>query len=183
MKQDKYTSYGFTLIELTVVLVIIAMLFSMVLPNLEGLSPTFQLRALGRSMGSTMEQAQSEAIVQGGKFGIRYDLDKKKYGLLLPLNYMQDDKDSGASNTEREILRVFELEEGLKINAIILPDGKRITTGQKDIDLSSLGAVGSHIVEIENSDNKKMWIKFNGFTGIVSLSETEIAFHKYQGTN
>jgi len=76
-------SSGFTLIELTAVLAIAALLLFFALPNVDGLSPKYRLRSAARRIASTIEAAQSQAIAEGKDMAIAYDLDHGSYWVIL----------------------------------------------------------------------------------------------------
>lgn len=167
---------GFTLFELAAVVVVLTLLFMMVFPSLENMSPTYRLRSKVREVASTMEEARSEAVVRGQSYGISYDFNERKFGLLLPKDF---DKDN--PTPDRQVYEYYELGEGIEFKSIIKPGGKSETTGIVEIDMDPLGQEGSHIVEMENTAGRRYWIKFNSFTGIVTYSQKELTFAKYQG--
>lgn len=169
---------GFTLIELTVVVFLLTLIFMVVLPNMEAFSPTFKLRSLAREIGSTLEEARSEAALKGEKYGIRYDFENRQFGLLLPENFGLG---KGLSGSKREVLQYHTIDRELLLEAIILPDNKRLTSGVEDMDFDPLGKEGSHIVVIKTRGGKTMWIKFNSFTGLVTYSQKELTFRTYEG--
>ena len=171
------TKKAFTLVELIAVIALLALMFAIIFPTLEAMFPSFQIRSAARMVASTMEESLAESAIHGQDFGIRYDIDNKRFGLLLPEEFGEEE----VKNKGREVLQWIDLEAGLEIRGITLPDGNTKTAGVIDVIVDRLGAEGSHIVQIESNTKNSYWIKFNSYTGIVYYSQKELVFPKFEG--
>jgi prepilin-type N-terminal cleavage/methylation domain-containing protein len=170
---------GFTLIELIAVIVILALMFGLVVPNLDRVSPKYSIRAVARRIGSTIEEVRSQAAWEGKTFSVVYDLDEQNYWILMP---QQLDTEGNPTGEEREILggRAEEALKGVKIEAVILPDNEEIRGGQVTIDIGQYGSTGSHIVCLANEEDEKISIKFNALLGVVNFYHREVQFTEYK---
>lgn len=86
-------SRGFTLLELLAVVALLGMVLFFAMPALDNLTPRTRLASGARSVGTMMEQAQSEAIASGKEFTIAYDLSKQTFWLILPPKEEEKPKD------------------------------------------------------------------------------------------
>ena len=135
---------GFTLIELTLVVVIVGILFALVIPYFPGLFATTKLRVAARDLTGTLIYARYLAITERVNHRVNYDLDREEYWIS------KGEKDSlnsrGVYSKLRTSLgRTRALPEGVKIKDISTPrgefsGGKDYTTFNPDgsAELSSL---------------------------------------------
>lgn len=170
---------GFTLIELMAVIVILGLMFGLVVPNLDRVSPKYSIRAVARRIASTIEEVRSHAAWEGKTFSIVYDLDEQGYWILIP---QQLDEEGNPASEEREILggKAEKLLEGVKIESVILPDNEEITSGVVTIDVAQYGTTGSHIVCFTNEEGGKISIKFNALLGVVNFYQRDVHFTEYE---
>jgi prepilin-type N-terminal cleavage/methylation domain-containing protein len=174
MRQD-----GFTIIELIAVIFILGLLFGLVVPNLDRVSPKYSIRAVARRIASTMEEVRSQAAWEGKTFSIVYDLDQQEYWILMP---QQLNNEGNPTSEEREILSGIAEKplKGVKIESVILPDNEQVTSGQVTIDVEQHGSTGSHIVCLINEEEEKLSVKFNALLGLVSFYNGEVKFTEYK---
>jgi prepilin-type N-terminal cleavage/methylation domain-containing protein len=170
---------GFTLIELIAVIVILALMFGLIVPNLDRISPKYSIRAVARRIASTIEEVRSQAAWEGKTFSIVYDLDEQGYWILMP---QQLDEEGNPTGEEREILggKAEKPLEGVKIESVMLPDNEQITGGLVTIDVTQYGTAGSHIVCLTNEEGEKVSIKFNALLGVVNFYHREVQFTEYE---
>lgn len=81
---DRAATRGFTLMEVLVVLVILALLFSLILPNLGALVPSARLRSSGNQIRRTLDWVRSEARIQGKRMAMDFDLTRGIYRVVHP---------------------------------------------------------------------------------------------------
>jgi len=72
---------GVTLVELSVVLVIIAIAAALTIPGIGRLLPGYRLRGATRDIVSTMRTAQAKAVTGNIEYRVSFDLAKGKYVL------------------------------------------------------------------------------------------------------
>jgi len=170
---------GFTLIELTMVVVIIMILAAAVAPNLDKLSPKYSLRAGAREISSTIESARSQSALTSKTYSIVYDIDEQEYWILLP-----EEVNSFGELTEEErkiVLPKRRLPRGVKLVEVIMADNETNTSGQVQFDFSPFGNTGSHITVVQYGDEEEMriWIKTNALLGFTTFHSEELSFQEY----
>ena len=170
---------GFTLIELIAVIVILALMFGLLVPNLDRVSPKYSIRAVARRIASTIEEVRSQAAWEGKTFSVVYDLSNQELWILMP---QQLDEQGNPTSEEREILggKAEKPLAGVKIESVILPDNEEIKSGLVTIDVGQYGTTGSHIVCLTNEEGEKVSIKFNALLGVVNFYHREVRFTEYE---
>lgn len=168
---------GFTLIELIVVLVIVGLVFGVAVPHLERLSPRYSMRAAARRIASDLEYIQSTSSFRQKTYGVRYDLGENVSYTIMPPE--KDDVwipfDKWPLSTPKELPKLVEF------RAVVLADNT-VFEGEEvaDIMLDPLGASGSHVVILEDTDGHVMSVKFNALTGTVDFLPGEVGFARYE---
>lgn len=168
---------GFTLLELVVVIVILGVLFAVVLPSLDGVSPKYRLRASARDIGANINHVRSIAGSTGLEYAIHYDLEQGRYWIILPPG---DDDDPDMPLDERETLAYEDVSEHVYISEVILADGTTVDRGDVDIVIDSMGNEGSHIIYLRNSEEELIAVKYNALLGVVDYYSEETRFAEYR---
>ncbi|MCX7703888.1 MAG: GspH/FimT family pseudopilin [Planctomycetota bacterium] len=168
---------GFTLIELMAVILIIALATGIVVTNLDYFSPKYSLRAEARMISGNFEYARSSAIRQNKTFSLVYDLDENSYSVLLPA---ETDEEGRILEEERKTAggSSVKLKYGVKLAAVIMPDGNKTTSGTVQVDISPFGETGSHIVVLKRADDdeQSLYIRMDSYLGTTEFSTKELSF-------
>ena len=195
---------GFTLIELMAVLIVLALTFAVVVPNLEGMSPTYSLRGGAREVGGQIELARGESVAKRRSFSIAYQLDEGWHAIVLPPGYGPDSAgaaaatdDSGAGGAggesgtttsepdvpmaQREMLEAEYLPRGVKFKSVILAGGEEQTDGLVYVAFDPFGTEGSHIVHLTNERDEVIAVTFHATAGTISYDNEERAFEEFEG--
>jgi general secretion pathway protein H len=104
---------GFTLIELLVVIVVIGIIVSIGLLSLGILGDDRQLRREAFRIGSLLEVAQDEAVMQGREFGLEIMLTSYRFVEFDP--YQQ----RWAELPTEDVFRARQLPEGIEFNLLL----------------------------------------------------------------
>jgi prepilin-type N-terminal cleavage/methylation domain-containing protein len=172
---------GFTLIELIFVTIIIGLIFSLAIGNLDFLVPTYSLRSAARKIGALMKTANTQAATSGKDVYMEYDLTNGRYWLLVALKEGEEEEGSSPFEGPRykyHPLFHSTLPEGVEFVDIYLsapaqdkdlPAYERKASGMVSIRISPFGSTNHHIVNLKNHQEEKMAIKLNGLTGIVTF--------------
>jgi type II secretory pathway pseudopilin PulG len=93
------------MIELIVVVTILGLLASVVVPNLDGISPKYRLRSAARTIGQNIGWARSLGGGVGDEYVLRYDLGESTFSIILPPGIDEDpdlDVDGRSDPSERD---------------------------------------------------------------------------------
>ncbi|HNS00662.1 MAG TPA: prepilin-type N-terminal cleavage/methylation domain-containing protein [Planctomycetota bacterium] len=167
---------GFTLFELLVVLVVVGLIAGIGLPRLEALSPKYSLRAAARAIATELEYVRSTGVFQCRTYGMRYDIGRNVYYMVLP-----PEEDAGDIPFED-----WPISSGMRppaliaIKAVVLADNS-VFEGDDiaDVVIDPLGAAGSHVVILTNTEGQVLSVKFNALTGTVDFFNEEVGFARF----
>jgi prepilin-type N-terminal cleavage/methylation domain-containing protein len=98
--------HGFSLIEVTIVIVIILVMTSATVPWMRNFTEASRLRSAARSIRSLMEFARNSAITQRTEYAVVFDLAQQEYWLSL-LEFL----DESSGEITAEAFRTWLLEE------------------------------------------------------------------------
>ena len=125
---------GFTLIELMVVIVIIAIMSAVIVGEMGGTFHDALLRSTGRQLMSVFSLASSRAISQNRTHLVRFDrstgryaLETRRHGEFVPVEAL-----GGSTGTIDPHIALRFLGEGLSDTVAFNPDG---TADQREIEL------------------------------------------------
>jgi prepilin-type N-terminal cleavage/methylation domain-containing protein len=165
------SSSGFTLIELVLVCAIIGVMVGLAATRLDLLVPKYRLRAAAREVASVLKQGKARAAAQGKDIYFEIDLSQGKCWLLAPFPKPDSENDPRpveARPLQYEAVFIRALPDGVHFIDAILGDKEKSTSGKVRVRLSAFGASSHVILNLINSDDNVISIKFNGFTGMIS---------------
>jgi prepilin-type N-terminal cleavage/methylation domain-containing protein len=165
---------GFTLIEVLVVLMILALLFAMVVPNLGALVPSARLRSSGAQLRREIDWVRSEARIQGKRMAIEFDLARAIYRVVYPPEQRLT-RDQEASTLEERPDQWQGLQTDVQF--VGAGDGKAGLTGKGLYRLAfdEYGFTGDQVLVLGLvSDPTKTWsLTIQGLSGKVTVHESE----------
>ncbi|TET32893.1 MAG: type II secretion system protein [Planctomycetota bacterium] len=169
---------GFTLVELTLVTLIISIAFGVIIIRMDNLAPTFRLRKASRLIAAQIRLIQDECALDNRKLFLVYEMSEQQYWIEIPEN----DAESAYSFGEGERIGVEKMPPGVEIVEVLRPDNDRML-GQAKIEFTPTGESGSHIVHLrlrgeDYGDEDLLSVKFNSFSGLTSISEGHIEFER-----
>ncbi|MHC4660268.1 MAG: pilus assembly FimT family protein [Planctomycetota bacterium] len=168
---------GFTLVELTLVVMLIAVAFGVTIVKLDNLAPPFRLRKASRMIAAQIRMLQNECILDNRRLFLIYDISERKYWIEIPT----DDSDFAYSFGEGEKVGEDTLPPGIEFESVLGPENDRIF-GQAKVELSPTGELGSHIVHLKirdsDRDEDRLSVKYNSFSGLTSISEGFTEFER-----
>jgi general secretion pathway protein H len=118
---------GFTLIELLVVIVVIGIIVSIGLLSLGVLGDDRQLRREAFRIGSLLEVAQDEAVMQGREFGLEVMLTSYRFVEFDPYQRLW------AEIATEDVFRARELPEGLEFDLLLENKSVRLDIDAEDL--------------------------------------------------
>lgn len=177
VQQARGRRSGFTLVELTLVVTIMAIVFGLVVLRMDNLSPFFRLRKASRLIAARIRMVQDECTLQNRKLFLVYDFDTQKYWIEIP----PSDAEGSFVVSDGEKVGEEKLPPGIIIEEVLGPDNERSSDFCK-IELRPTGETGSHIVHLRIKDSQReddrLSVKYNSFSGLTSIAQGYIEFQK-----
>ena len=170
MQRQHTSAAGFTLIEITVVVIIISLVMSMAIVRLDSVLPSTRNESVARELIATLDFARLQAIGRGHEYEVVLDFDKQQYGIRMPFD---DEGRLVTDDDEKTILRWREISDGVEMRSVLDPRGVRIREGQYPIPFDSQGAARDVYIYIgaqENTDYE-VTVRILGLTGIPSVAQ------------
>jgi len=149
-------SSGFTLIELTLVLVIMTVVFALVVPRLRDPGRT-EMEAQAHRLMLTFRLLRSEAVLNGSAYRLNYDLDQQRYWVTAAdasVDLAQFAHDIGS------LARGTKLEHPIGMTDVVLPTlAGKIAQGQVYTVFYPDGSVDQTIIHLTNGrDAYTLWL-------------------------
>jgi type II secretion system protein H len=149
-------SSGFTLLELTLVLVIMAVVFALVIPRLRDPGRT-ELEAQSHHLVLTFRLLRSEAVLNGNAYRLNYDLDQQRYWVTpgdASVDLAQFARDIGT------LARGTRLERPVAILDVVLPTlAGKVAQGQIYTVFYPDGSVDPTVIHLANGrDAYTLWL-------------------------
>jgi type II secretion system protein H len=163
---------GFTLVELMVVVVIVGLMVGLAATRMDFMVPKYRLRGAAREVASLFKQARSRAAGSGKDVYVEMDLPRGQYWMLVAFPKAVEGFEA-ADPKALEYQPVFSqsLPEGVKFVDVLHGAQEKFDSGRARVRLTPFGSSSHVIVNLKNSDEREISLKFNGFTGSVSFVE------------
>jgi general secretion pathway protein H len=186
IERSRYGINGFTLIELTIVLVIIGFLFAVAGPRIaKGLSG-LSLTTSAKKVAAALRYARSQAVNKSQPYSVIFDREHARVvirGIPKPVAPFSDSEDQEALSSEEEAdetlkppvneVKLVAVAEGITFQNITI--GGRDVTGKTDdvpqiIFFPDGTSQGGEIVLVNNRD-RALTVQIDFLTGVVTVAE------------
>lgn len=164
-RSRKSRSYGFTLIELSITLFLIGLLFFISMPKLGNFLFQTDLKEVARSLKSTVHILRSKSISSHKPTTLYLDLDQNLYwgGFTDP------DENRESTARKRFLLTPKKLPEGTRFL-----DASNINTPKKTLGLltstfNAKGTLEETVIHIRDKSQNVLTIIVNSYTGRFSI--------------
>lgn len=154
---------GFTLIELTMVLAIIVILFGLVVPRFGGVLGTAELGSAARVLAGTARAVHNEAARRGEEMVLHLNLDTNEYWVTSKTKEGIDSEAGGM------FLKRRALPEGITFKDIVLHNKYVTNQGEVSLVYSPFGRVGRTIIHIEDRAGKIFTVRIKPYNGQVEV--------------
>ena len=180
---------GFTLMELTVVMIILGLTFAVVLPIATNATPGYRLKSAVRTIGSFAESSHAEAVSSSRPFAVVYDLDNREFWTIVPkqvpvegnpaqMRWVLDEQDEEQRTPPQELPR------DIVFQSVQSAAGEEFRSGQRIIRFDTIGNEGSHIVTVafqdpdEGTTSQPWSVKYNAMTRSLTYREGAQTFYR-----
>lgn len=167
-------SAGFTLIEITVVLVIVSLLLGTALTNMKGLVPSAATESAAQDVVGTLDFARTQAIARGYPYDVLFDLDEQRTTIRTPFDA------EGSPTTdldERELLRWTPFADGAVLVAVLDSTGVRRERGVWTITFHPAGESTDFFAYVSHQADEEAYmttVRVLGLTGLASVMAGEV---------
>jgi hypothetical protein len=156
-----------TLLEITIVMVILAALLGLVLPNFGPLRRRTELRTSVRNIATVIRYARSAAIYGHRTVKVYLDVRNRKYWLdLMTDSKPVAERESGKVEMVEEIR---ELPERVYFDRVILYEGEKPKDDVVMLDFSPRGTVTAATIVLSDTKGRLMTVDIFGTTGAVEV--------------
>lgn len=182
---------GLTLIELTILLLILGILYSLAMPKLYILTDV-NLRTSARRLAETLRVVQSNAIAHASQYVVRFDIEKGTYGYQQGTEYapgrwvflLKNMDGTGEKSSREEELRsptpvekTFRLEKGVFFQDIYDPvSGEKHDKGEIRTEFSPRGIATPALIHIGDSKSRYYTIAIERYGGRVILRKGNLTY-------
>ncbi|MGB0952187.1 MAG: pilus assembly FimT family protein [Planctomycetota bacterium] len=164
---------GFTLIEITAVVILVALIASTAIVRLDGVLPSTRVESVGRGILATMDLARTQAIARARPYEVILDFEEQRYGIRVPF----DDEGMLIANEEdRPMLSWTSLQDGALLLGVLDPRGQTISDGIYPVEFDAQGASSDlHLyLGLEDMKDFELTLRVLALTGIASVYQGHI---------
>ncbi len=152
--KNHLSNRGFTLLEISLVILVIGIIFSLVLPNIGIHKSKLDIEREIEKTSQTIKSVYDLSQVQNKEIALLFNLDENKFQAMS----LVDDK-------EEYLLPAVRLSSALKIKDIINFEGNKIAKGTISLTFNPAGFVEPTTVHFIDRDSKFYTLFINPLTG------------------
>jgi prepilin-type N-terminal cleavage/methylation domain-containing protein len=153
---------GFTLMELIVVIVLIAIVLTISLPTLRNSLYTNELNSTARKIIGTVKELRNLAIREQQPYELHFDLDSNS------IWYKADD---GKDIVEDEDKRILEFPSDIILKEVQTHSQGMKSLGTMILWISKRGYMDQTVVHLSDGDDKEITLFFSPFSGSAKVYE------------
>ena len=173
MKKKDVKNPGFTLIELSVVIILIGVVFTVVMPRLTGLFSGRKLLGFSRELAGALDYTRSRAVVDGRVYNFHIDRDKQEYWFIAKED---DDKRrsyySYREDEDEKKPRKQRIPEGMTISRLKLKS-RAVDRYKPVVRFYPRGNSNGAEIYLETEQGDKVVIKVKPYTGKSTVEVVE----------
>lgn len=168
---------GFSLVELTVVVLVLALLSTVVYMTWEALLPRTRLNSAVRELASTLMETRSDAIARGAEFRIEYYFEDEEehprgYRVVTPFR-AGGIGGLAAWDDERMALPWKPLPENVEFRSITI-NGQVFTRGSCEVRFDARGSGTEHTIVLVQKPYENVYtIEVQALTGLIQFHDGE----------
>ncbi len=148
-------SAGFTLLELTVVLALVAIMISLAVPNIRSALYTDELKSAARRLTGLVARAGQDAVTRHRPGQLVYDASGRVFRL-----------EGNGTGRQTSTMR---LPESVRLVDIMSVHGGTRSSDRMTIRFSSAGYVDKTLIHLRDTDGREMTLMLSPFLGVTRL--------------
>jgi len=164
---------GFTLIEITVVVILIGLIVSTAIVRLDNTLPSTRTESAARKILSTLDLARTTAIAKAAPYEVVFDFKEQQYGIRIPF----DEEGRPVADPEaRPMLSWLAVGDGVILRGLLDPTGQMVDDGQYALPFDPLGAARdlSLFLGSDANEDYELTVRLLALTGIASVFQGHI---------
>ncbi|MEE4352886.1 MAG: prepilin-type N-terminal cleavage/methylation domain-containing protein [Desulfatiglans sp.] len=159
---------GYTLIELTVVIVLIGLMFAFVVPRFRLDLLTDDLKGTVRGMIGRIKTLRNEAVHNQKTYVLHFDLESNLVWV--------DSTDMGEEARALAREKAFHLPNGIRVLDVWLKGRGKKMTGETAIVFNSKGYVQPSAIHLASDDDRIFTLALSPFTGKIKVYDEYVEF-------
>lgn len=161
-KTGTSTETGFTLVELTVVLLLIGLIFSLVLPRLPGIGEN-RLKSTARRLSGMAQHLFNEAALTGNEHQLVFSIDDNSVtGKMIDADGELVYDEEFARQTDLGAVRLIDVD---------IPGRGKATRGQVTTRVLPIGWIEETVIHIKGENEQVMTLHLQPLTGTTTVYE------------
>jgi len=168
MKVHQGRQAGFTLIEITAVVILIALVSSLAMTRLDGILPSTRSESAAREVLATLDFARTQAIARAQPYEVVFDFTEQRYSIKVPFD---DDGVLIPNEEDRPMLSWHNFNKGVEILGLLDPRGEIVREGIYSLLFDAQGASRDVHIYIGNRESPdfELTLRVLSLTGIASV--------------
>lgn len=158
---NKKFHQGFTLIELTAVIILISLIMFVAMPRLTGFRFQRDLKSVARSLKAAVQTMRSKSIATGTNTVLYFDLEKKTFWGT----YEEQTPDALTGESKGYIISPYHLPEGIRFIDASNINNPKINSGILSTLFNSKGVLEETVIHLADTKNRMLTIIINAYTG------------------
>lgn len=169
---------AFTLLELTLVVLIMGVVTSLVFVKLDSFLPGQRLRGVAARVIGAAELARSEARLKRTFVSLQYDLDNSTWSIVIPAPPPEEEDAGQYAENGLETIELERLPEGITISKIYYSESGVAVDGSIAADFRPSGAVGEHMVVLEETPGGTISVYVPALSGAAFVVEKGVSYEQ-----
>lgn len=161
---------GFTLIELTMVILVIGIVGALVLPRFGGLLERQQTRRTVNVVRGMVRQLHAKAALTKRVYRLTFDLDQQQLTVchLLTPPPTGSEADTCVAEPSRE-MRAYVMPDAVQLLDVVSPEGKKTSEGVAMTHFLPTGQAEPSVVHLQTSDETHVTLFIEALAGRVKV--------------